>query len=140
MPMHGSTMKFNLIKSIPTEMKVGILKDQLTSVGLTCPDTSKDKLQGYIDDVRRQIPQGGTNACFIGLYNVGRKVYASTSDANWKVSDTAPKDTAQLKYLCRRECFDWLKKNEPDFDGVLSLENSTVERYDTLEDRVGGRL
>ncbi|WP_132356304.1 hypothetical protein [Photorhabdus khanii] len=57
----------------------------------------------------------------------------STSDANWKIYDTAPKDTDQLKYLCRRECFDWLRKNVPDFDGALSLENHTEDRYDTLE-------
>lgn len=131
--MHGSTMKFDLLKSIPTEMTVDILKEQLTNIGLTCPLSDKDKLQGYIDDVRRQIPQGGTNACFIGLHDVGRKVYASTSDANWVVSDTAPQDSGQLQYLCRRKSFDWLKKNEPDFNGSLSLENHTVDRYDTLD-------
>ncbi len=47
MSMHGSTMKFDLIKSIPTEMTVDILKEQLTNIGLTCPDTSRDKLQVY---------------------------------------------------------------------------------------------
>ncbi|WP_132356410.1 hypothetical protein [Photorhabdus khanii] len=126
-------MKFNLKKSTPAKMTVDILKEQLTNIGLICSDTSKDKLQAYIDDVRRQIPHGSTNACFIGLYDVGRKAYVAMSDANWKIYDTAPKDTEQLKYLCGRECFDWLRKNVPNFDGALSLENHTEDRYDTLE-------
>lgn len=132
MTMHGAKMKFNLEKSNPTEMTVSNLKRQLTNIGLTCSLSDEENLKNYIDDVRLRIPQGTTSACFIGLYDVTNQQYASTSNADWTISDTAPQDTKKLKYLCKRTSFDLLKANQADFDGSLSLKNTTNRNYGTL--------
>lgn len=51
-------------ETTPSKVEVEILQKELHKVGLTCEQTSEKTLQRYIDEIRGQLPTGGTAEVF----------------------------------------------------------------------------
>lgn len=117
----------------PTTLTVDSLKNQLTSVGLTCPQAEESKLSGYIDEVKTRLPRGSIQSFQIfkkssdandqelatKLAATGSQLVES-SKGNWEPDSTAIGYGPQLEYIQYKDHFDWLKSNRPTFTGVES--------------------
>ncbi|WP_445494362.1 hypothetical protein [Photorhabdus sp. SF281] len=115
-----------------TQMTVDLLSAQLTELGLTCNDASRDKLQGYINDVRYRFRNGTAQAFFLGNLDQDLQEYKETSTGVWKPLDDPP-ERNKLLYLCNSTHYNWLKSNDPDFEGSDIYSTSSKKSYKTVE-------
>ncbi|WP_118985560.1 hypothetical protein [Photorhabdus sp. CRCIA-P01] len=132
MTIHGKKINVQLIKNSPDQLSVSDLKAQLTAIGLTCELTDERLLEQYIEDVRKQMITGSTQAFTIGEYNNGNLVH--TSNANWSPEEGALGYKEQLIYIGAWENFQWLRENcKAEFGGDEDNPPSTQERYDDVD-------
>ncbi|MBL0865420.1 hypothetical protein G5647_03250 [Pectobacterium carotovorum] len=83
MTINEGGFEFNLSPQKPDEVTVDSLKASLTSLGLTCDETTPDKLQKYITDVRSKLPTGNYQAFAIRHYGDDSEHLLATSNGQW---------------------------------------------------------
>ena len=131
----------SLTKADPTPLTVDALKKQLTDIGLTCPDSAKDKLEEYIREVKGQLPAGAVetyrilkpaddaDAAIPGLATQ----LAEASVGNWEPDDTGFGYGPVLEFIQYPTHFDWLYANRPGFTGIKNDPPTYTGRYDTVD-------
>ncbi|WP_445497297.1 hypothetical protein [Photorhabdus sp. SF281] len=121
---------FKLYSITPDQVTVESLKDTLTILGLTCEETTLDKLQQYITDVRSQLYNGAYQA--FGINHLHNSV-VTISKGLWE-PDGALHEMRQLDYITRNEeIFNWLKTQYKDFPGQVSAASHNKSYYSTVD-------
>lgn len=157
MPIPRRTVPIVLNPATPTQLTVDALKKQLTQIGLTCPDSAKDKLEQYIQEVKAALPDGHTQTYAIlgpalpGSETVGLSFaeladrvssanktsrLATLDDAatgNWEPDATGDGYATTLEYIQFEDHFTWLKDNRPSFTGVVDNPPTSTGRYATVD-------
>ncbi|MEG4499891.1 hypothetical protein QUB05_22690 [Microcoleus sp. F10-C6] len=159
MPIPVRKIKIQLEKAQPTQLTVDTLKQQLNSIGLTCPDSATDKLDGYIQDVKNTIPSGRVQSYGIFTPQEGENnqlayrsefdveslverglgdeiVYrglAPSSEGNWRPDGSAAGYTAELSTIQFPLHFDYLLSNKPGFGGIKNEQPTYADKYDTID-------
>ena len=140
MPIPRRRIPVSLTKATPTPLTVDSLKKQLTDIGLTCPDSAKDKLEEYIDQVKNQIPAGTVETfAILKPAEAGESLYAGmvsdlaeASTGNWEPDSTGFGYATVLEYIQYPAHFDWLMSNKPGFTGIENNPPTYTGRYDTI--------
>lgn len=125
----------------PTKLTVEDLKDQLTDIGLTCPDSAKDKLADYIREVEAKIPVGSveTYALLKPTHDPALRLeglvgdYEQSSTGNWQPDSTGLGYATTLEYIQYAEHFDWLVANVPSFTGIKNDPPTYSGKYDSID-------
>ncbi|HBN9848015.1 TPA: hypothetical protein L3934_006039 [Pseudomonas aeruginosa] len=115
-----------------TKMTEEVLKEQLTRLGLTCELSSKHLLSRYIKDVRRDLADGVVGSYFIGSWDHGAYDFLHSSSGNWEQRDDTP-ESQKLRYICKYEHYEWLRKNSPSFTGGEPHSIVRKKNYDTVQ-------
>lgn len=157
MPIPRRTVPIGLQQATPTELTVDALKKQLTEIGLTCPDSAKDKLKEYITEVKAALPKGHTQTYGILApaipvsESVGLSFTAlaervsslndssrlatldDSSTGNWTPDATGDGYATTLEYIQFEEHFDWLKANRTSFTGTVDNPPELKGKYGTVD-------
>ncbi len=138
-------INISLLPSTPSTLTVDSLKNQLTSIGLTCPQADEKKLPGYITEVKSRLPGGSVQSFQIlekdpnandqelaaQLAATGSPL-VKASNGNWVPDSTAIGYAPTLEYIQYEDHFDWLKANRPSFTGVKSVPSISKGKYQTI--------
>lgn len=135
------TIPVSLTEATPTPLTVDALKQQLTDIGLTCPDSEEGKLAAYIAEVERTIPSGSVQTYAIlkpaGEGDVALAGFetdlAQAAVGNWEPDSTGFGYATVLEYIQYAAHFDWLLDNLPSFTGTKVAPPPYKGRYDTID-------
>ncbi len=135
------TIPVSLTEATPTPLTVDALKQQLTDIGLTCPDSEEGKLAAYIAEVERTIPSGSVQTYAIlkpaGEGDVALAGFetdlAQAAVGNWEPDSTGFGYATVLEYIQYAAHFDWLLDNLPSFTGKRVAPPTYKGRYDTID-------
>ena len=157
MPIPRRTVPIGLVQATPTVLTVDSLKKQLTEIGLTCPDSAKDKLEEYILEVKAALPEGRTQTYGIlgpvlpvsktaglSFAELADRVASldrpsrlatldDTSTGNWEPDATGDGYATTLEYIQFEEHFNWLKDNRSSFTGVVDNPPTMTGKYGTVD-------
>jgi hypothetical protein len=151
-----------LVAATPTALTPEALQKQLNGIGLTCPDTAKDKLRQYITEVKSQLQDGKTQTYAIlkpavpglaaangsGSVSFGELAAAAqatgatsrlavtlsdSSTGNWEPDQSGLGYAPQLEYIQYETHFDWLKANRTSFTGTINNPPTLTGRYDSVD-------
>lgn len=131
----------SLTKATPTALTVDALKSQLTDIGLTCPDSAKDKLAAYIAEVERDMPVGSVETYqLLKPAAVGEQAlegfqesYVESSTGNWEPDSTGFGYSTVLEYIQYPTHFDWLVANRPGFTGITNSPPQYSGKYASVD-------
>jgi hypothetical protein len=152
----------NLIAATPTPLTPEALQKQLNDIGLTCPDTAKDKLRQYIAEVKSQLEDGKTQTYAIlkpavpgvvagngsGSVSFAELAMAAkaaggtsrlavtlsdSSVGNWEPDQTGLGYGPELEYIQYEAHFDWLKANRTSFTGTINNPPTLNGKYDSVD-------
>lgn len=141
MPIPRKEIPISLKSATPTQLTVDKLKKQLTGIGLTCPASEESKLEGYISEVKTQLPNGAVEtyailkpagpgeAAMVGLATN----LTTSSTGNWEPDSTGIGYATELEYIQYSTHFDWLKANRPSFTGIEDNPPQYSGTYDTVD-------
>lgn len=141
MPIPRKKIAIVLKSATPTKLTVEALKQQLTDIGLNCPEAAESKLDQYIESVKKQLPDGVTQV--YGIFKPAAKPAArafglvtnmeSSSIGNWEPDDTGLGYGPILEYIQYQTHFDWLRSNRPSFTGIVDNPPQYHGTYGTVD-------
>lgn len=160
MPIPRKQVPIDLNPATPTALTVDVLKKQLTSIGLTCPDAEEAKLSEYVSEVKGQLPAGQTQTYAIlqpavpalalggepppfrelaaaaqetGMTSRLAATLADSSVGNWEPDPVGDGYGPELEYIQYETHFDWLKTNRTSFTGTIDNPPAYSGMYATVD-------